>query len=335
MLKNVLKEYTKRDRDGNLESSQSNKVIRSETAQTRLPNNVATIVFQCREGSVTHFYHFFFAALLPLIEYHLEYPDKIFIISTDIGPMKKILCEMPFNIIEFHGPDLSKINYFHDDKSLQRQRRSGDVCLKAYDSFNSIFYHSVLQLSHTTRNNILSFFERTCPPYILLIPTYDIILIQRSVDSYYKSGCQDRAVIYQTSGTDRRSIENHHELEHALQSKYGNSFCNIILERSSIYYQYHMFRNAKVVIAQHGAALANIFFMRNGEGGVALPNSECKSNASVSTVIEITPPWSREFEHFKNLADYCRINHIAINQDTDHGAVDISAIVNAVDSSIP
>lgn len=47
-----------------------------------------------------------------------------------------------------------------------------------------------------------------------------------------------------------RRIDNHQELADALKSKYGDDFINISLERTSIFYQYHMFRSAKVVIAQ-------------------------------------------------------------------------------------
>jgi capsular polysaccharide biosynthesis protein len=84
-----------------------------------------------------------------------------------------------------------------------------------------------------------------------------------------------------------------------------------VLERSSIYYQYRVFRDAKVIIAQHGASLSNIFFMK----------------AKESHVIEFSPPWSREAEHFKNLAHYVGVGHHSISQEEDHSEISISAVI--------
>ena len=47
-----------------------------------------------------------------------------------------------------------------------------------------------------------------------------------------------------------RCIGNHSELAAALSSRFNKDFENISLERTSIYYQYHVFHSASVVIAQ-------------------------------------------------------------------------------------
>lgn len=63
-------------------------------------------------------------------------------------------------------------------------------------------------------------------------------------------------------------------------------------EGSSPYYQYHMFKHGKVVIAQHGNALSNVFFMKP-------PDSTLYSCWDIS-------PRNKEWSHFCNLADSCQ-----------------------------
>ena len=281
-------------------------------------HDISSLVYKCWEGSVTHYFHFFFGALIPTIEYHILNPCKALRILTDIGPFKRLLLEMPIAILEILAPNLAEKEKYHDDKSLFRDVKVGEICLEAYDRFNSQFYndHMVSQMSKKTMRTVLNFFSETIPPCMKLIPTFEIVLIQRAEESYFKRGCLNRKPIYRTSGSQRRSITNHEFLSDTLLAKYGpNRFINIILERSSIYLQYKVFRDAKVVIAQHGAALSNIFFMR----------------PSVSHIIEFSPPWSREAEHFKNLSHFVGVRHHIINQENDHSEISVGDVTTLLD----
>jgi hypothetical protein len=170
--------------------------------------DISSIIFKCWEGSVTHFFHFFFGALIPLIEYHILNPRRSIRILTDIGPFKLILCEMPITILEILAPNIGENEKFHDDKSLFRDTQKGETRLEGYDRFNSVFYedHMVSQMSKKTMKMILNFFADTVPPFINLIPTFEIVLIQRGEERYYNQGCKDRKAIYRTSGSQRRSI---------------------------------------------------------------------------------------------------------------------------------
>ena len=333
----LLSKKTKRDRSidnegssniGRGEQSGSSKrikdvILQDEKCQESYEvmlnrNDISSIIFKCWEGSVTHYFHFFFGALIPTIEYHLLNSRKSIRILTDIGPFKHMLCEIPITILEILAPNLAEKEKYHDDKSLFRDAKIGEICLEAYDRFNSQFYddHMVSQMPKKTMHMVLRFFSDTVPPFIKLIPTYDIVLIQRAEEDFFKRGCLDRKAIYRTSGSQRRSITNHEALSNILLLKYGaDRFSNIVLERSSIYYQYQIFRNAKVVIAQHGAALSNIFFMKPTE----------------SHVIEFSPPWSREAEHFKNLAHYVGVTHHSILQKEDHSEIPIGAVTALLD----
>lgn len=318
-MKGLLKNYSTLDRKRKADESEE-AIATASNKYEPSDNQVVFVVFRCWEGSVTHYYHFFFGALIPLIEYYLENLNKKFVIRSDIGPMKRILCELPLILLEFVGPSYSNGHAIaHDDKSLGIKIKSEETALPSYDKFNSMWYDDkyVPQLPKLTALKILDFFKNTIPDYISSIETFPIIIIQRGNEPYYsKSVDNSRSAIYATSGNTRRSILNHDELMQRIQSKYPDISKNIILEGSSIYYQYHMFKHAKVVVAQHGAALSNVFFMK--------PHH--------STLIEISPPWSKALKHFSNLADYCDINYMCIDQETDHSAVNIDHVIHAIDS---
>jgi capsular polysaccharide biosynthesis protein len=83
----------------------------------------------------------------------------------------------------------------------------------------------------------------------------------------------------------------------------------------SIYYQYVLFNTADVVIAQHGGGLSNIVFMRRD-----------------AAVIEFSPPWGRESNHFLNLAGFMGVGYTRLLQSADHGPVNIDEAVRAVDT---
>lgn len=119
------------------EGNDSSKAVNKPQNRILDPNEVS-LLFVCNEGSVTHYYHFLFGmvvnlklgqfsvslfvgALIPFVEYALENKKKSFRIVTDVGPMKSILTEMPFNISEICGPalegKLSTFNQKHTTKS--------------------------------------------------------------------------------------------------------------------------------------------------------------------------------------------------------------------------
>jgi hypothetical protein len=114
------------------------------------------MVFQGNEGyasSVTHYYHFLFAALFPLLEYHLSKArdGDCYIICTDVGPMKALvhifisyievsshlayslllfkLCELPLNILSLAGPQNSMSRRDAEEKARRL------IALPAYGIF--------------------------------------------------------------------------------------------------------------------------------------------------------------------------------------------------------
>lgn len=325
---NSLKEnYRKRKIQDEIKEENKSKNSSSLNSNSNRNNNskILPIIFHCREGSVTHYFHFFYGAMIPLIEYSLNplNSDKVYHIVSDIGPFKRTLLELPLTIVSFETPDLSIDNISHDDKSLRKYETTNGIILPAYDSFGSDFYHDSFlrsKLNLTTMRSVFNYFEQTIPPYIKLFPTYDIVIIQRGSDNYYEQGCSNRQELFRTSGETRRSITNHHEMVERLKELYPNKVLNIVLERSSIYFQYHLFNSAKVIIAQHGASLANIFFMQNNPNG---------------SIIEIITPWGKLGNHFKNLAEFFSINYYCVEQQNEHDDVNFHNICEIVNRIFP
>ena len=78
------------------------------------------------------------------------------------------------------------------------------------------------------------------------------------------------------TGSAKRFIENHQELMTALSRRYGNDFINVVLEDMPFDEQIALFRNARIVIGQHGAGMCNIAWMADRNASVLeLPASRC------------------------------------------------------------
>ena len=61
--------------------------------------------------------------------------------------------------------------------------------------------------------------------------------------------------------------------------------------------------------------MANIIFMRQD-----------------ASVLEISPPWSGQLCHFKNLASFCGVSYTSVVQEGDHSDVDIPGILSVVET---
>ena len=288
---------------------------RKTTEITELGENDVRIVFNCREGSVSHYYHFLYGALIPLIEFHVNNPDKRLLITTNVGPFEYMLRELFGDIIiGFENPVIPPGAEYFDDKSMNyvRTKFPNEIELPAYDVFNTKIYNSsksrdLLRRLDELKPIVNNFIELKMPDKYKDIETFDILLIQRDVDEYYVDKRLEnrdfKRDIFYTSGKQRRDVLNHQQMTSELKQLFGSKINNIILEKKSLFYQYKLFKNASIVIGQHGAALGNIFFMN--------PNSN---------LLEIMSPWGRQGNHFANLAHYLHINygHVFMESDIDN-----------------
>lgn len=90
-------------------------------------------------------------------------------------------------------------------------------------------------------------------------PRNKVLLIERMPPNDYFR----KAAVHKGSGASRRSIPNHQQLADAIRSrlKAPFEFQNVQLEKLSLEEQIHQFKQAALVIGQHGAGLSNIVWM--------------------------------------------------------------------------
>lgn len=292
-----------------------------------MSSHLVSIRFKNNDGygqSITHYYHFLFAALFPLIDYHLKHPTHKIRVITDVGPMKRFLCELPLGVVEIlsekvkPGPPTGSTSGSKRSASSMSSD-SAEITLQGYDNFNQTLYDSndliVDRFKRHIMTNVLDFFDHSIPPYLRQSPSLKkVILIERKTETYFRQAYADKQPAFWTSGSQRRSIANHSDLSTALGREFGNDFAGVSLEGTSLSFQYLVFNSARVVIAQHGGALSNIIFM----------------NPEKSHVVEISPPWGRQDNHFLNLAEAKGVGYARVLQSGDHSDVEVSEICEIV-----
>jgi hypothetical protein len=292
---------------------------------------------QSHNGSVTHYYHFFFACLVPLIDFRLTHPHDSLAFTTDVGSFHSILTELPLNL------------------SFSSHESSVRVLLPSYDIFDqNIFTHPSIRssslISSVVRENVLTFLKQiplqdpSSSSATDLSSDYSSRLRLASMSPLIVLIGRDphATLLHPSSGFARRHIRNHQRLEETLRQKYPGNFLGVYLERLSFLEQFHLFQSTSVLIAQHGAALSNIFFMSSMTLNTSSPYSSfsslpssasasCSALSPLSHVIEISPPYSRRSRYFRNLADTISVSYSSIYQQRNKGNVSIDAVMRHVD----
>jgi hypothetical protein len=266
-------------------------------------------------GSITHFFHFFYGVLIPLILEYLKYSkiyeNLVFIIGDNVGPMLKILMELPIDIkikafvsnyndlnveVKYLPPmDIHPTRNFNDIKKLNQ--------MWAIEMTNHIHTELNLFMKNCINNNDMVINKKNI---------YDIVIIERKINKSHSSIIYAKnkwGDILATSGSERRSISNHDSLVVEIQKLFKNkSIINIAFEYLSFFEQYLLFSNAELVIAQHGAVLGHIIFMNKK-----------------STVIEIVSKIKLNTgeDWFKPISRICEIPHHQYVTESEHTEIDV------------
>ena len=257
-------------------------------------------------GSITHYYHFFYGVMIPLLLYSIKNKKDDFIINNDLGPMLKILYELPLNLL--YKCNIGKRKRFY---------------IEPLDTFKSKYEHKK-RINYSDVKLINQYFKKNVPFYISSNEKYDIILIERSKDNKYKLMNYSNYILNKnkmikdlgtTSGKERRFIRNHKEIVQSLKKTFGNKFINICLENLPLFYQYHLFNNAKIIIAQHGAALSNVIFMKKNSYVIEIISKE-KIDEGEDT--------------FKNLSKICNLNYYSIETKNNNPILDVKGMNNII-----
>lgn len=125
----------------------------------------------------------------------------------------------------------------------------------------------------------------------------------------------DRQAGISNHGADLRCIPNMDEIFQRVKGM-GYRAEKVFLENTSMAYQISVFRSAKIVIAQHGAALSHLIWMRPGRSGLIeiVPKSLCKEG----------------WEYYDLLATAMDIDRVEIVQDHKFSAVNPSEVLSGI-----
>jgi len=257
---------------------------RPESESLNVPSQpVDAIRLRNLRGSIQHYFHFFLGGFVPLVHYlAIRRNQNPIHIRNDVGSMLRIIRELPVSLAEVG--------------------ESRETVLRGFDAYldNDLKPGGINRMTPEIRSVVLTYLEDNTPAETADQDYPRIVLIQRDHDAFFQT---DKAEV-KSSGAERRSIANQRQVQLSLEKEFGDRFQNIILENREIFSQYQLFRRADLVIGQHGAALANIFFMSPG-----------------SRIVEICPPLARKMNMFANLAKQCGIRYQSLEQETNHAPV--------------
>ena len=203
-------------------------------------NGKSTVHLEIRplgRGTIEHYYHFVFDLLLPLSRIVDKISDQRSFTISYFGPLSSQLKEIIPN-------QVSIINET-PNQYLTLLGMNPNCMNRCKFDFDSL----INRVNRTFRYNEGA--KRDM-----------IILIERKVPNQYYL----KEAINKRGGSVRRSIKNHDDLKFMLQLElHGDyQFKNLVLEDMSIADQINCFRSCVLVIAQHGAGLANIIWMKKG-----------------------------------------------------------------------
>jgi Glycosyltransferase 61 len=270
-------------------------------------------------GTITHYYHFFFGVLVPLILKYIELQNKYqhitFIIDNSLGPMLKILLQIPIDIKlktdlpNINELDIEKLYLTPMDVAPYKDKRDINWIDKGWAK--KLTFDNVIEIKNFIKNNNHSLFNEK----------YDIVIIERKMDksfksTYFKEDGKKYDYLITTSGSERRNIINHDEIVESVKNKFKDkTVINISLEYLPFFEQYQLFSNAKIIIAQHGASLSNIIFMNEK-----------------SIIVEIISEYKLNEDWFGELSKICKIQkHYQLITKDEHALIDIKKFDEILD----
>jgi Glycosyltransferase 61 len=257
------------------------------------------LTIKTNAGSCEHFYHFLLGYLLPLAAYIVRrgIPEDRAILLRDCGPLDHILRELAL-------PGLllcERLTHASIRKTLQHSPWAETDEIKGFDLGHlpgEESYYDAASIGIGVR-----FLRKRLAPAIETAKTElnaswtgspRVLMIERGeADPFYDSS----VVEVKSSANQRRSIGNHAEVAACLAAGYPG-FRSVRLETTSLAEQVAWFELTDILVAQHGAALSNMIWMRPG--------------AHVIEIDPDTPSGVRIL--FRRLAEVCEVSYACLRQ---------------------
>ncbi len=281
----------------------------------------SVLLFPLNNGGAGHFYHYMLGYLMPIVISPDRVPGRVSVVS--VGLLDRITREVFADEVDIvQQPTIAAQDYprlrdrlnkllggFFLKRFIIRPivKRAMSSALKEYKPGRLVMLDSFdnpLRYQSEGISVFRDFVEKRLADRIETLKQSvdkpDILLIDRAPPhSHY-------ADVGRSSGSQRRSIPNINSLCELLNQHRKTEIFH--LEDKDLALQIAAFSEANVVVAQHGAALTNIIWMRPG-----------------SLVVEVIPPnkvpATPRHEYFSLLAEVMNIRHQYIFQDHDHAGL--------------
>jgi hypothetical protein len=284
-----------------------------------MPAPIHTILLPSeRQGSHQHYYHFLLGNVLPLFALPAALREGREWMFCDPGPLATVLVELgvePIARRSFRSltrslrtrsmwprSELLADRYRHLAHSVPLPLAPGleAMRLEGFDDHDTDAAPGI----HCGVQSILERLGRRAPP------STDIVLVDRGdPDPFYTTHA-----VFRGSGKSRRSLPNMAEIGAALADELGASVTTVRLEGLGLGEQIDLFAGARLVVAQHGAALANLVW--------------CSPQ---TRVLEVVPrmPLGVDVDHFKRLSKGFALRYFRLEQDGPHAPVAPHSVVAA------
>lgn len=247
------------------------------------------LTIQTNAGSCEHFYHFMLGYLLPLAAYLAQrgIVDSHVVMLRTCGPLDRMLRELGLS-----GLLLCEQFTHAGIKDIVARAPWAEIDEISGFDFGRVSAHKV-RYDAAGIDSGVNFLHQLLAPAIDTAtaeistswPSFPrVLMIERGEsDPFYQSSLAE----IKTSANLRRSISNHAELASALAAVYPG-FRNLQIDAAPLVKQIAWFGLADILVAQHGAALSNIVWMRRGTRVVEIaPDMETNTKALFSQLAQV------------------------------------------------
>lgn len=225
------------------------------------------------DGDTDNYFHFIFDLLLPLYLIFKEFPNaRVGLDFVEIGYLKSYIFKIfPHQVFDSSQNSDQRIDMHGMNPLLVH------IPLSVIQSFKTF----IIEKLNIKLDNI----------------TNKVVLIERTTQLYNN----EKEAVRIKTGSLKRSIKNHNALRDFLNCKVREELevVNVKLELCPLEEQIQLFDKAHYVIAQHGAGIANIVWMR-----------------PESCIVEFRSDPLRL--HYRFLAKYASINYFHYFQNGNH-----------------
>lgn len=292
------------------------------------PGLTLHVTVEHRSGSVQHYYHFLLGFFVPLVDalstsWATRRIDHLLVRSC--GPLDRLITEFGDPRIRILDPEqhrrvaraATSAGDDLDAATLRSTRTDVEAATirgyddpTAYDRAPFVRVREALQREQTVQDEIRRLEERWPPG------DSRILMVERGPGPPFYRSEEAEA---KGSGKERRSIPNFRDVHRSLRRSHRG--CRKVrFESLPLARQFALFATADIIIAQHGAALANMIWARPG-----------------TAVIEILPE-DVHVDFFRDLAACLGLRHSSFRQEHSHASIDpdeLQAVVTkAVDHRI-